>query len=64
MAHVAGAQRLGGSGVIMEAADFDRSLDQVRAEAAGQLEGVFGPNSVIWQVDRDALVFLGAGRAL
>jgi uncharacterized protein (DUF2236 family) len=25
---------------------------------------VFGPGSLIWQVDREALVFLGAGRAL
>ena len=55
---------MGGSGVIVEAADLDRSLDQVRAEAAGQLEGVFGPDSVLWHVDREALVFLGAGRAL
>ena len=55
---------MGGFGVMVEAADLDRSLDQVRTEAAGQLEGVFGPHSVIWHVDRDAVVFLGAGRAL
>src|SRR3712207_360166 len=46
------------------AADLERSLDRVRAEAAGPAEGVFGPRSMIWQVDREALVFLGAGRAL
>ena len=33
-------------------------------KAAGPADGVFGPGSTIWQVDREALVFLGAGRAL
>jgi uncharacterized protein (DUF2236 family) len=50
--------------VIIEAMDFERSLARVRAEAAGPLEGAFGPDSVLWQIDREALVFLGAGRAL
>lgn len=45
-------------------ADLERSLDLVRAKAAGPTEGVFGPGSLLWQVDREALVFLGAGRAL
>jgi uncharacterized protein (DUF2236 family) len=43
---------------------FDRSLELVRANAAGAREGIFGPASVTWQVDREAAVFLGAGRAL
>lgn len=43
---------------------FDRSLDLVRANAAGAHEGVFGPASVTWLIDREAAVFLGAGRAL
>jgi uncharacterized protein (DUF2236 family) len=46
------------------AIDFERGLDAVRSKAAGPGEGVFGPGSTIWQVDREALVFLGAGRAL
>jgi uncharacterized protein (DUF2236 family) len=49
---------------LVETADLERQLEIVRAKAAGQAEGVFGPDSLIWQVDREALVFLGAGRAL
>jgi hypothetical protein len=44
--------------------DFESSLDAVREAAAGPIEGVFGPASVTWRVDREAAVFLGAGRAL
>src|SRR5436190_11695441 len=36
----------------------------VRAAAAGGPAGIFGPDSVIWSIDREAAVFLGAGRAL
>lgn len=49
---------------VVEAADLERSLELVRAQAAGPVEGVFGPGSMLWRVDREALVFLGAGRAL
>ena len=49
---------------MIAAIDFERGLDAVRSKAAGPGEGVFGPGSTIWQVDREALVFLGAGRAL
>ena len=55
---------MGVAPVIIEAMEFERSLARVRAEAAGPLEGAFGPDSVLWQIDREALVFLGAGRAL
>lgn len=48
----------------VSAADFERSLDLVRESAAGPREGVFGPASMTWRVDREAAVFLGAGRAL
>lgn len=48
----------------IDAADLERSLDLVRAEATGSAEGAFGPGSTLWQVDQEALVFLGAGRAL
>lgn len=43
---------------------FERSLELVRANAAGGRAGIFGPGSVTWRVDREAAVFLGAGRAL
>jgi uncharacterized protein (DUF2236 family) len=53
-----------GDPTVVSAADLERGLEAVRASAAGSAEGVFGPNSVVWQVDRESLVFLGAGRAL
>jgi len=39
-------------------------LEVVRALAPGEMEGVFGPDSLTWRIDREALTFLGAGRAL
>jgi uncharacterized protein (DUF2236 family) len=50
-------------GHVTEAA-LERQLAQVREEAAGAVEGVFGPRSSIWRIDREAALFLGAGRAL
>ena len=44
--------------------DLESALDLVRAEAAGPVAGVFGPASLTWQIDREAVIFLGAGRAL
>ena len=44
--------------------DLELALDQVRADAAGPVAGVFGPDTVTWQIDREAVIFLGAGRAL
>src|SRR5829696_3973533 len=44
--------------------DLERGFEVVRSKAASSADGVFGPGSTIWQVDREALVFLGAGRAL
>ena len=43
---------------------LERALASVRANAAGEVEGVFGPHSLFWRVNREAIVFLGAGRAL
>ncbi|OAF03601.1 hypothetical protein AYJ54_03550 [Bradyrhizobium centrolobii] len=44
--------------------DLEAALDLVRADAAGSTAGVFGPTSVTWRIDREAVIFLGAGRAL
>ena len=44
--------------------DLETALDKVRAAAAGPVAGVFGPDSMTWRIDREAAVFLGAGRAL
>jgi uncharacterized protein (DUF2236 family) len=43
--------------------DLERALATVRA-AEPPLAGEFGPASVTWRLDREALLFLGAGRAL
>jgi uncharacterized protein (DUF2236 family) len=43
---------------------LERRLEAVRAAAAGPADGVFGPNSMTWRIDREAIIFLGAGRAL
>src|SRR3712207_6130795 len=52
------------AGRAIEAADLERQLADVRASAAGEAEGVFGPASLLWRVDRESALFLGAGRAL
>lgn len=44
--------------------DLELALDQVRANAAGPVPGVFGPDTATWRIDREAVIFLGAGRAL
>jgi uncharacterized protein (DUF2236 family) len=50
--------------MLVTVEDFERCLETVRAGAAGPREGVFGPASVTWRVNREAAIFLGAGRAL
>jgi uncharacterized protein (DUF2236 family) len=49
---------------IVTEADLERELMKVRSAGAGESAGMFGPNSVSWKLDREAAVFLGAGRAL
>lgn len=44
--------------------DLEAALDLVRANVAGPVAGVFGPDTVTWRIDREAVIFLGAGRAL
>ncbi|WP_439357610.1 oxygenase MpaB family protein [Bradyrhizobium sp. DASA03007] len=44
--------------------DLEASLETLRANAAGRVAGVFGPSSLTWRIDREAVIFLGAGRAL
>lgn len=50
--------------MLLSEDDFESSLDAVREAAAGPIEGIFGPDSLTWRVDREAAIFLGAGRAL
>jgi uncharacterized protein (DUF2236 family) len=49
---------------IVSTENLERELTLVRGAAEGSLAGVFGPRSITWQVDREAAIFLGAGRAL
>jgi uncharacterized protein (DUF2236 family) len=49
---------------IVSTESLERELTLVRGPAPGSLAGVFGPRSITWQVDREAAIFLGAGRAL
>jgi uncharacterized protein (DUF2236 family) len=58
-----GAERLVKSGIVTEAG-LEDELGMVRCVAADGAAGIFGPGSVTWRIDREAVVFLGAGRAL
>lgn len=49
---------------MISESDLETALDSVRARAAGSVEGIFGPASMTWRIDREAVIFLGAGRAL
>jgi uncharacterized protein (DUF2236 family) len=49
---------------LVSAESLERELQRVRASTAGVTEGVFGPRSLIWQIDGESAGFLGAGRAL
>ena len=49
---------------MVSESDLESALEVVRAGAAGPNEGIFGPASVTWRIDREAVIFLGAGRAL
>ena len=49
---------------IVTDAGLERQLAVVRSAGADRPGGVFGPGSMVWRVDREAAVFLAAGRAL
>ena len=44
-------------------ADLERLLGEVKRSAAGGAAGLFGPDSVSWKINREAGLFLAAGRA-
>jgi len=48
----------------VDEAALERRLAALRAAAASDAAGMFGPRSMMWRVDREAATFLGAGRAL
>jgi hypothetical protein len=49
---------------IVSAEGLESELSLVCAATGDSLAGIFGPRSMTWRVDREAAVFLGAGRAL
>jgi uncharacterized protein (DUF2236 family) len=51
-------------GDIVSREDLERELREIAALSPGQVEGVFGPASLTWRINREAAIFLGAGRAL
>ncbi len=44
--------------------DLERSLLWAKAQAPSPQAGLFGPDSATWRIDREAILFLAAGRAL
>ncbi len=42
---------------------FEAAIAELRRRVASPRAGLYGPGSVAWEVNREALVFLGAGRA-
>jgi uncharacterized protein (DUF2236 family) len=52
----------GGEGVVT-GEDLEAGLARVRALVADPRGGVFGPGSMVWAVNKEAISFLGAGRA-
>jgi uncharacterized protein (DUF2236 family) len=49
---------------IVMSEGLERELNVLRAVASGSLSGIFGPQSMTWRINREAAIFLGAGRAL
>jgi uncharacterized protein (DUF2236 family) len=46
------------------ASDLERTLSWAAAQAPSPAAGLFGPDSGTWLIDREAILFLAAGRAL
>jgi uncharacterized protein (DUF2236 family) len=53
----------GASGIVTEA-DLEHEFEIIQNAAAESSAGVFGPSSMMWRIDKEAAIFLGAGRAL
>ena len=47
----------------VSAQDSEAMLERVARLASGLEKGIFGPESLTWRVNREAALFLGAGRA-
>ncbi len=49
---------------LIECGELEHQLGRLHPVSSDPLAGLFGPHSLIWRVDRESAVFLGAGRAL
>ncbi|MEZ4400360.1 MAG: oxygenase MpaB family protein [Kofleriaceae bacterium] len=49
--------------MLVDAAQLEACLAQVRAEVTEPRAGIHGPGSASWAVERDLAIFLGGGRA-
>jgi uncharacterized protein (DUF2236 family) len=47
----------------VEQSDLEEELAALRAEVRRPEHGLFGPDTTVWRVSREAALFLGAGRA-
>ena len=43
--------------------DLERRIASVEQRVARPIEGIFGPDSITWRINRESALFLGAGRA-
>jgi uncharacterized protein (DUF2236 family) len=49
--------------MAVERDDLAQLLERLRRECRDRRGGVFGPESMLWRVNREAIAFLGGGRA-
>jgi uncharacterized protein (DUF2236 family) len=49
---------------VIRVVELERELAIVQNAAADGRAGAFGPGSMMWHIDKEAAIFLGAGRAL
>jgi len=49
---------------VISETELERELAIVQNAAADGRAGAFGPSSMMWHIDKEAAIFLGAGRAL
>jgi uncharacterized protein (DUF2236 family) len=43
--------------------DHERAHEALSASTTDPRAGIFGPDSLVWQINREALIFVGSGRA-
>jgi len=49
--------------MTVERSDLHELLDRLRRETRDPRAGVFGPDSMLWRINRESIAFLGGGRA-